>query len=184
MGSLPLLRLWFQGVKSGIGNKVLKTGEALKETRVTEHYSIVSLIFELNIRWLIKVSARGKKNVNTHEGYRLIRTRDATHSCSTHSHLISIKMEHEVDNSRVGIFLKTCYVSYFLLCFSFLLPPPPPPHLCLARPARHSSIALRPLSRNSCRLQLCASLLCSLLVRYRYSFTPPLDADGCLACWP
>lgn len=77
----------------------------------------------------------------------------------------------------------------FFIFSSLLLFLPPcisatlPSH-CLAPPC-HSSIALRPLSRNSCRLQLYASFLCSLLVRYRYSFTPspvPLNAEGYLAC--
>lgn len=35
----------------------------------------------------------------------------------------------------------------------------------------HSPIALRPLFCISCRLQLCTSFLCSLLVRYRYRFS-------------
>lgn len=35
----------------------------------------------------------------------------------------------------------------------------------------HSSIALRPVFSISCRLQLCSSFLCSLLVRYRYRFS-------------
>lgn len=41
----------------------------------------------------------------------------------------------------------------------------------------HSPIALRPLSCNSCRLQLCTSFLCSLLVRYRYRFSLSLSVS-------
>lgn len=58
---------------------------------------------------------------------------------------------------------------FFFTCFMLLFPLPPSslPSACPVLP-RHSSIALRPLFSLSCRLQLCASFLCSLLVRYRY----------------
>lgn len=52
--------------------------------------------------------------------------------------------------------------------------PPPNPHPLahsLSGLSCHSPIALRPLFCISCRLQLCSSFLCSLLVRYRYHFS-------------
>ena len=73
------------------------------------------------------------------------------------------------------------HVLFFLLCFSLLLPSYPPipalssPLASLLRSPPglpcHSPIALRPLFCISCRLQLCTSFLCSLLVRYRYRFS-------------
>lgn len=52
--------------------------------------------------------------------------------------------------------------------------PPPHPHPLahsLSGLSCHSHIALRSLFCISCRLQLCSSFLCSLLVRYRYHFS-------------
>jgi len=109
--------------------------------------------------------------------------------------------------NKVGIWdLKKKKNCFILFSFAFLsslhLPIPglPPsrtsPLPAWPAPPRHSPIALRPLFCNSCRLQLCTSFLCSLLVRYRYRFSLSLPAlccrislslcfqvEGCLACW-
>lgn len=78
---------------------------------------------------------------------------------------------------RVGIEKTTKKKNCFIFSPLLLSPPsipstPPPTSLrSLPGPPRHSPIALRPLFCNSCRLQLCTSFLCSLLVRYRYCFS-------------
>lgn len=72
-------------------------------------------------------------------------------------------------------FLNTCFFSPLLLSPSTIPHPCPLPLFASLRslpgPPCHSPIALRPLFCNSCRLQLCTSFLCSLLVRYRYRFS-------------
>lgn len=98
-------------------------------------------------------------------------------------------------------FLKHVLLFFSFASLSFYHPTPIPAlspltSLCsLPGLPCHSPISLRPLFCISCRLQLCTSFLCSLLVRYRYRFshsdclsnTGPLSSPFhvvvCLACW-
>lgn len=86
-------------------------------------------------------------------------------------------------------FYKTCFFPSPMLLSPSIpthsCPPLPrlaslhPPAWPALPPPCHSPIALRLLSSNSCRLQLCTSFLCSLLVRYRYCFSLSLPVFAC-----
>lgn len=106
---------------------------------------------------------------------------------------------------RFCFFFSKHILTFEIFLFSFwfspsnhCLPVPAPPCFPSLTVPCHSSIALRPVFCNSCRLQLCTSFLCSLLVRYRYHFSLSLACSSslgfffspltfmfevCLACW-
>lgn len=82
----------------------------------------------------------------------------------------TIRCEHSCFNR-----LRVCSENETVTCFSPLLLFLTVPHSHPLPASCHSPIALWPLFCVACRLQLCASFLCSLLVRYRYrsSLPPP-----------